>query len=671
MSRRTAALLLTSLIASILPAIPARAAAALDARLDDFPAWVGPTDSLRAELKLSNRGDQPADRLRITVEVHQGVATRSHLERSFGGRLGPVEVSDTVVVDGVVEPGATRTVTVEKPLSEFRFFQAAPEDRVYPVRFIVRWGSTSARPVDVHMIFFAKPVPVPLKVGLIIPLHYPPPYDQRLRVNTSGLRQLEGLTRILDALRQHSPAAVTLAPSGLLLDTLNDLSDGYTSTEGKKVDRSQNEPSEAAATLATLSEVVRQPGVSLLAAPYSSAHLVWLVKTGLSDRAQEQVAQGRKAIAADLGIEPLQDWLSPSVGAIDEPTLTVLRRAGVSKVVVAPTSLPRPQTPLTQSAAAAISTRGGSVDALVTDAGLNKRLAPYTDITAIQSRQRFLAETASIMLERPREARVVYAAAPESWSPAPKMVGGILQALTSSPWMTGTTPVSEAPEPAGTIDLASTDAVIAASPGPPPTQTFLNELPQARDAVEDFARLDPPPERVQSLERKLAIAESFNSWIGTGSANGTRFAQQVERDVNREFAKIRAPARQTITLTSKTGVIPLVLSTTTDYPVRIQVRLDSDKLRFPDGTRLDYLLEPPAKTVDVQAIAETSGTFPVRVVLQTRDGNREFASSTVFVRSTAYNVIAVAITAGAALFLVAWWLVGASRRRLAGSASAQ
>jgi uncharacterized protein DUF6049 len=667
MSRRTIVLVLALLSTLAFPVVPVQAAPSVEVRIDDFPAWVGPTDALRAVLKLSNRGDQPADRLRITVEVHQGVATRSALERSFGGRLGPIEVSDTVVIDGVVEPGATRSVTVEKPLSEFRFFQAAPEDRVYPVRYIARWGNGAARPVDVHMIFFTNPAPVPLKVGLIIPLHYPPPYDPKLHVTADDLTAQEGLGRILEAVQQNPTAAVTLAPSGFVLDTLSDLSDGYTTDEGKRIDRDQRVPTEAADQLARLREVARQPGISLVAGPYSSAHLVWLVKAGLADRAQEQVAQSRETITGVLGLDPLKDWLAPTLGAMDEPTLTVLRRAGVSKVIVAPTSLPRPPAPLTRSAPAVIPTRGGTVSALVTDVGLNRRLAPSPEITAIQSRQRFLAETASIMLERPSESRVVYAQAPESWSPAPKMIGGILEALATSPWMTGTTPVSES-QPAGAAGpgLASTDAVIASSPTAPPAASFVTELIRARNAIEDFARLDPPGERLQALERKLAVAESLDSWVTTRSFNGVRFAQQVQKDVQKEFAKIRAPARQTITLTSKTGVIPLVLSTTTDYPVRIQLRLDSDKLRFPEGTRRDYVLEPPAKTVDVQAIAETSGTFPLRVVLQTSDGTREFASSTLLVRSTAYNVIAVAITAGAALFLVVWWLVGASRRRLGG-----
>jgi hypothetical protein len=664
---RAGGVVLLVLIASLaIPIGPAKADVALDVRLDEFPAWVGPGDSLHAVIKISNRGTDPAENLRIALAVHEGVATRSHLERTFAGRLGTVEVSDTVVVDGVVEPGATRTVVVEKPLAEFRFFQGSPEERVYPVRFTVRSGTISARPVDAHMIFFAQPAPIPLKLGLIVPLHYVPVYDQSLRVSPTALRGHEGLNRILEALSANPSAVVTIAPSGLMLETLSDLSDGYTTSDGTKVEQGQPTPAGAAALLETAKRVASQPGTSVITAPYSDSHLVWLTKAGLTDRAQEQVAHGRRVIQNVLGVPPLQEWLDPPAGALDEPTLNVLQRTGVSKVVVSSTSLPRPRSSLTLQAPTAIPTRAGpNAQALVLDPGLTRRLVDTPEITAVQARQRFLAETASIMLERPAEDRVVYAHAPIGWSPAPTLITGILEALARSPWMVGVTPATAQPPATAGPGLAPTEAVLASLPAAPP-DAFASELVDAREAIEDFSSLHPPAERVRRLDKKLRLAEA-SDWWGSRQllVRGQRLAQQVVKDVQREFAKIRAPAEQTITLTSRTGIIPLVLSTATDYPVRIILRLDSDKLEFPQGTRLEYMLEPPAKTVDVQAIAETSGTFPLRVVLEIPDGGPEVATSRVLVRSTAYNVIAVAITAGAAVFLVAWWLVGASRRRLA------
>lgn len=639
----------------------------LDVRLEDFPSWVGPNDALRAVLRITNRGDIAATSLRVVVAVYEGVATRSHLERTMAGRLGGVEVSDSVAIEGEIAPGESRTVVVEKPLQEFRFFQSAPEDRVHPVRFVVRSGPSASRPIDSHMIFFSSRVDVPLKVGLILPLHSVPIYDPNLRVIPDRLRDAQGrLTRILDALKANTGADVTLAPSGLLLETLSDLADGFTEVEGKRIPREDDAARGAATTLASIRDLAAEPGNQVIVSPYSNAHLAWLNASGLADRTPDQISATGNAISRVLGVEPAEGWLLPTAGALDEATLTFIQRGGVSRIAVSTEFIARRATPLTPQAPVGIQARGGAVDALGLDEVLTQRLTLAPGISPVQARQRFLAETASIMLERPAEERVVFAAAPSDWGPAPAFLGGILDAFVRSPWMSSVTPatigeVSDRP----TAALAPTQTVLAGLQDQPPAG-YVTQLLSARAAIEEFQSLGPPQERVNRLGLKLKLAESSDWWPSRQLlGRGDRFARAVVSDVEREFSKIRAPARQVITLTSREGVIPLVVSNATGYPVRIVIRLDSDKLRFPGGSRLSYLLEPPAKTIDVEAITDTSGTFPLRVVVETPDGSREVSRSTVRVRSTAYNVIAVAITAGAGLFLVVWWLFGVYRRRRA------
>jgi len=127
---------------------------------------------------------------------------------------------------------------------------------------------------------------------------------------------------------------------------------------------------------------------------------------------------------------------------------------------------------------------------------------------------------------------------------------------------------------------------------------------------------------------------------------------------------IRAPAPQTITLTSRTGVIPLSVGSALEYPVDVVIRLESDKLRFPDGNRIDVdQLKPPNQTFRVRAITQASGTFPLKVQVLTPSGQL-VSDSQLTIRSTAYNVVALSITGGAAVFLVGWWAIGAVRGRL-------
>jgi hypothetical protein len=164
------------------------------------------------------------------------------------------------------------------------------------------------------------------------------------------------------------------------------------------------------------------------------------------------------------------------------------------------------------------------------------------------------------------------------------------------------------------------------------------------------------------------IAESTDWWPSrTLLARGVAFAEAIPPSVNSEMRKVHAPAAQTITLTSRTGVIPLSVGSGLGYPVDVVLRVDSDKLRFPDGNRITISkLQPPNQTIQVRAITQSSGTFPLDVRLFTPEGTL-IADSQLTIRSTAYNVVALSITGAAGIFMVGWWLFGWLRRRLPGS----
>jgi hypothetical protein len=670
MRARSATLVALLALAALLPANSASAQVQLEVRLLDFPLWVGPEDGLRAVLEVTNRGDEPVNDLRVALAIHEGLPTRSHLMRSFTGQLGGVIGIDTIIVRQVIEPGASTQILVDKPLKEVRFFQSQPEDRAYPVRFTVRVGNVQAPPVDTHMIFFSRPAPTPLELALVIPLHAPSIYSGEGRVASSQLErflQNGGGGSLLEAIEANPESAVTLAPSGLLIDTLGDLADGYSVTTGQgaqRVETGQGGAAKAQGTLDRIKAIASRQNVRLITTPYAMAHLPWLVQEQMDAQAERQVREGTLRLKS-LGVEPAPGWLLPTYAVVDDPTLSLLLRSGVTSLVLSRASVkPRAREPaLTAPAPVQISGRPGTT-VLLADAGLEARLVPPREISPTQARQRFLAETATIMEERPAQRRPVVAVAPVGWSPDPLMLNGILLALSGSPWMTGATVEAAASVPAGAaFDLASPEAVVATAPEAP-SEPYASDLRNAAQALEEYSELEPPAERMNSIKQRMMIAESADWWSTRRVVStGRGFALSVTKEVEVEFGKIRAPVPQTITLTSQTGVIPLVISTSTDYAVRVSIRLDSDKLQFPGGALLSQRLLPPAQTIDVQAVTEASGTFPVRVIVQTPKG-RQIDSSQLIVRSTAYNAVAVGITLGAGLFLIGWWIVGGLRSRV-------
>ena len=138
--------------------------------------------------------------------------------------------------------------------------------------------------------------------------------------------------------------------------------------------------------------------------------------------------------------------------------------------------------------------------------------------------------------------------------------------------------------------------------------------------------------------------------------------------MDRERAAISPSAPGPVTFTSRRGEIPITVLNRTGHPARVSVRLTSAKLTFPDGNpRAVDPLPVGGATLTFPALAEATGTFPLKVEVRSADGRVLLGEADVVVRSTAANVLALAVTVGAGLFLMAWyvrrwWL---SRRRAA------
>ncbi|MCA1838729.1 MAG: DUF6049 family protein [Actinomycetota bacterium] len=645
--------------------------------LDSFPAFVGAEGHLTASISVTNRGNVPMTGLRVVMTIFDGIKTRSQLERTFAGKPGTVVSTDTVPVDGELAPGLKRTIAIDKPLSEIAFFHNA-EDRAYPVRFIVKSDRSTSTSIDTHMIYFTAPQQFPLKIALIIPLHSPSIYTSGNRPGIVTSNSLEKsvtngrLTSILNALESNPDTAVTISPSGLLVDMLADLSDGFAASN-RKVSPDDPPAARAATALEAIRSIAGRASTAVISAPYSQAFLPALVRADLTDVAQAQVVEGREAIAGERSaskMSPLDGWLLPVKGALDEKTLSTLQLTKISHLVLSPRSLRTRPSPLTPSAQISIRTRSGpALQGIADDPGLDERLLRASTVSPLIARQRFLAETATIMLERPGTDRTVAAVAPLDWNVSQSFLSDVLGTLGNSPWLKPVTVDQIGPAPAATpahpnTELAPTDDVQKLA-GSVPGGDFFNEIVQARKAIDRYGDLYPPQSQIDGLERRLLIAESADWWASPASVRaGQSFARAIPTTVRAEFAKIRAPASQTITLTSHNGVIPLSISSQLDYPVFVVLKLNSDKLRFPDGDKIRIdKLQSPNKTITVKTITQATGTFVLDAVVETSSGTR-IASSRLTVRSTAYNVVGLAITGGAAVFLVAWWLAGIARRRL-------
>lgn len=657
----------------------------LEARLMSFPIALGPADSLEAALEVVNPSPSLAEDLEVTLQIFQGVTSVSELRATYRGRLGSTLASDTIRVEGVIEAGESRLLNVSKPLAELSAFRNSTVDRAYPVRISVRSSANEAEPIDTHMVYYSEPPEKPLGIGLIVPLHSSSIYTDGSQpdvVTSDSLLDsiLEGrLNAILSALEQFPELRVTLAPTGMLLSMLQDLADGFLTPDGP-VGLDDPRAALAATTLGRLRALASRPATQVIPTSYSPMPLPALNRQGLQELALTQLREGRNTLLAEpvglLRTQPLEGWLLPPGGSLDQPSVATVHRADVSRVILSTNSLRPVRRTFTRGLPARLEGGGGSATtgvtgadttALIADPGLGAALELVDDQSPVQARQRFAAEAATIHLETPGLMRAVVAVAPWDWNPGAELAVGILGTLATGVWLNPSNPqqiVADLDPPAGEqLRLASTESILDGWSGLP-GERFFDAVEDARDSISRYSALAPPPQQLGALTRRLLIAQSADWWgSSTRRAQGARFAEEIPSSVADELGKVRGPGPQTITLTSKTGVIPLSLGSGLEYPVDVVVRLDSDKLRFPDGNRISVQdLQPPNQTIRVRASTEASGTFPVTVQVLT-PGGVLISDSVLTVRSTAYNIVALSITGGAALFLVGWWIIGLIRRR--------
>jgi hypothetical protein len=173
-----------------------------------------------------------------------------------------------------------------------------------------------------------------------------------------------------------------------------------------------------------------------------------------------------------------------------------------------------------------------------------------------------------------------------------------------------------------------------------------------RDRIEALGSTLPvnSPE-YDALDRLLLTAESADL---TGGTRADRLAS-LEGAMQQMVGAVLVPRTRTLTLTAREGEVPLTFQNRSEHTLTVLVRLQSDRLEFPDGTERSLVLPPRNTTMRVRVRARTAGAFPLRVMLVSPQGGLELASSRFTVRSTAASGVGIALSAGAALFLLLWW----------------
>jgi Family of unknown function (DUF6049) len=688
-SRRRFATLAVLLAVSAGLAAPGRARAqqpgpAMGVALVSISPVVGPRTPLAYQLEVRNHGEVPLRDLHVQVLVGQPVATRSELASLLaapgGPTLGLAGLDDFAPSGAEVPPGATlrleqRRVAVPPELG------AGAAGAVLPLS--VRVQAAGPGPVTARLGTFAVQLPArperPLRAALLVPFHEPPHRNTRGEFVDDRLAGLLGPSGPLGAaateLARPGAPRLTMVVDGLLVEEATAMAASWqlrqhgTSTAVPAGDPRSRDASRFLQNLKKAA-VANQPA----AFPYADADLPALVRNRSDGHAATQV--GRTVTRAELGTAPDQRLAWPVDGAIDAAVLQALAADGADVVVLDPRRLPTSAT-VTQNAT--VDLGEGMLQrqrALVGDPVLSEALAdPRATSAPVEWAQRILAETAVAWLERPNasEPRGILLAPPHDWRPPPAFFRALVRGLAAAPWLrvqrasTLADDVPQGPD-RGERRLATVTAADVAAGLP---DAYLDRVDRVRSQLASFQRsVGPGFASAGDYDRDLLIAESSDWRPPTARARGRAFVRAVQRGIAGVYRRVGVDATR-VTLTARSGKIPITIHNDGDQRLTVVLRLSSPKVDLPPGASQPIVLEPHRRSTQLlQVGTRATGTFPVRVDVLTADGAEPIADGEVVLVSTAFNRVALVLSGGAAGFLLLWWRRGRRRAARNGGAAA-
>jgi hypothetical protein len=575
------------------------------------------------------------ERLELAVVTYSRMRDRTRLLRTIDGKsLDRDEYLVVIPLDRVAMGacGNESVYIITPPPPE-------AEAGVYPVAVELRESDNSTNLLSrliTHMVYVpSDSVERPMNVALVLPVHDAP------ALQPGGARHLSRsgpLAELANALQAVPDVPVVLDPTPETVDAL-----------------ARAKPGTREAVTA-LRESVRDRQV--LAGPYVPVDFPAMRRADLGDEADSQLAAGTDIVAArllDPGRRPdPRTWIVRD--AVDEESLADLRGRGFDRVVLPAANL----SPLRDSVSTAnrerpfiVEARTGSrQSAFVADPDL---AGHFTRGDQVLRAHQLIADLAFLYFELPNEpsgARGVVAVAPRTWRPSGAFLRTLLLGLRDNPVVRpmtldslfGTVPAAvERSRPLVRTLVSSTRSTTY------PAVALRSARARVDGLASVFGRDNPLP---SELRDRLLASESVD--LRPGRRNG--YVQAVNDTVKRELGRIKLPTGRTITLTAREGEIPISFRNETGHPVRVQVRLESDKLIVRDRDRVRPLdLVQLNTTARFLVKARTSGDTGLNITVESPDGTLPITNTLLTVRSTAASGVGLLLSAGAALFLVVWW----------------
>ena len=598
--------------------------------------------------------------LEVAVTVYGRLTTRTDFTQAVAGtirgsvldRVAPVPVSTA----GTVLPSLDLTVGTGPPSAtgpSIGLDCAGTCPGVYPVSVVLQQtGGVVLGHFNTFLTYVQSASTNPLRFALVVPFADAVRVDPAssdastalAKPSRGALDNLAGFARVLAA-RATVPITVLADPH-----TVQGLQ-----ASGRAAARQ---------ALASLSGLSQDPAVTEFpATPYVPVDLSALAGAGLTGEIVYQMKLGAAALnKAAIHTDPAgTTWVT--TGGIGPSLVAGLADAGADRVVVPDSAIASDRSRLgiiTQPFELS-SGHNATVTAAVSDSGLEAHFAasPRDPVLAAQQ---MLADLAFIQFEQPGslQARGVTAVSLRASTLDPTFVDALLAGLDNNPVVRAVTlnqffnqvpvggngaPTTRQPVAAGARSGISGAAAVA-----------ISRARQRNDAFHSAVLGSPPI--LGQLDDLLLAAESQD----LGPSRRDAAIATYERSLGAQLSLIQLSTDRAITLTSRTGRIPITFLSSAPYSLIGDVTLSSDKFEFPQGsTRSRFDINRSTNPLPMEVQARTSGDLPLEVTLTAPKTDvgavpLVIAHGQLTVRSTATSVVGVILTLLAIAVLLAWWV---------------
>jgi Family of unknown function (DUF6049) len=518
---------------------------------------------------------------------------------------------------------------------------------VYPLELVIL-NRTTDKPLasfTTDVIYLAgTPGTYPLNVALVFSLGSSPGLSPvgKSMISSQRIAQLERFVRTLTV---QSTAVTVNAYSQILLAL------------------SRSPDKAAKVVLGDTRALVRNGEVSgkfeLLDAPFTEVSAAQLAHAGLDRDLSLQLAAGH-AIAHRLvgATETHTPFLATT--NLNSAAVTVLRSAGVKQLVVpednvTPAPVTTPGAPFTLQTDAHGATHPV---AFVADAGLAAQLQSSSN--PVLAAHNFLADLAQTFFEEPfstgpRGVVVALLKLPASQL----LVSTLLRGLRASPIFNATTLENlYATVPVGSNGAArSAELTSSRLPG----GHLGRKIDSARSQLSALESVVPTDGSLLEHERESILLAETNGI--SSSAESTYLAAPDD-----EFAVVRSAlaitGTRTVTIGQHSARVPVTFNSSFPTAIHADLRLSSDAFAL-SRTEISAPIVLARKNTEheVTVVTRTSGVSTLEIELVSPVGRVVLLQGGITIRSTAFSIVAVIISAIALFVLLAWWVRTLLRRR--------